>query len=132
MRVSSAVRHVVAAVTVPFGKPIDQRPHIPTADERLAAYKEKRFAKLKRRELRARAAEGDAEAIAELKSMGLDVGEGAESQVETEQKTPIKVKDRSRRSKPRQDAQAEDALLEGEDAAGGFEEQGSAPDSVIR
>jgi small subunit ribosomal protein S17 len=77
LRVSRRVEHVVASIVSPFGTPIDSRPPIPTADERLAEYKEYRFKKLHRRELRLKAAEGDAEAIQELKSMGLDAGQGA-------------------------------------------------------
>lgn len=75
---STQVDHVVARIVAPFGTPIDQRPPIPTPEERLAAYKEKRFAKLKRRTLRTKAADGDAEAIQQLKDMGLDPGHGAE------------------------------------------------------
>lgn len=37
-------------------------------------YKEDRFAKLKRRNLRRKAAQGDADAISELREMGLDPG----------------------------------------------------------
>ncbi|KAK5124546.1 hypothetical protein LTR85_001763 [Meristemomyces frigidus] len=79
LRVSTAVHHVVGNIVTPFGTPIDQRPHIPTPDERLAAYKGERFAKLKRRTLRRKAAMGDAEAIQELRSMGLDPGHGVQA-----------------------------------------------------
>lgn len=79
LRVTPQVQHVVAAIVSPYGTPIDQRPPVPTADERFAAYKEYRFAKLHRRSLRRRAAEGDAEAIAELKRMGLDPGKGVQA-----------------------------------------------------
>lgn len=78
LRVSKQVEHVVARIVSPFGTPIEERPPIPTPDERLAAYKEKRFAKLRRRDLRERAADGDAEAIQQLKDMGLDPGDGTE------------------------------------------------------
>lgn len=78
LQVSRRVRHVVASVVAPFGKPLDARPPIPTPDDRLAAYKEARFRKLKRRELRAKAANGDAEAIQALQDMGLDPGDDAE------------------------------------------------------
>ncbi|KAI7462227.1 hypothetical protein KC351_g16451, partial [Hortaea werneckii] len=74
LNVSKTVKHVVASIKTPFGKPIADRPHIPTPDERLAAYKEARFGKLKRRNLRRRAAQGEAEAINELREMGLDPG----------------------------------------------------------
>lgn len=79
LKVSRHVRHVVASIVSPFGDPVESRPPVPTADERLAAYKGKRFAKLKRRELRVKAADGDAEAIQALKDMGLDPGAGAEA-----------------------------------------------------
>lgn len=79
LTVSSAVKHVVASIVAPFGKPIEERPPVPTPDERLAAYKAKRFAKLKRRELRVRAAKGDEEAIKELRDLGLDAGDGVEA-----------------------------------------------------
>lgn len=69
----------MGSIIAPFGKPIDQRPHIPTPDERLSQYKEKRFAKLKRRSLRRKAAAGIEEAINELKAMGLDPGKNAAS-----------------------------------------------------
>lgn len=79
LRVSKSVHHVVAEVVSPFGKPIDARPPIPTPDERLAAWKEHRFKKLKRRSLRQEAANGNAKAIEELKGMGLDPGDGVEA-----------------------------------------------------
>ncbi|KAF2160559.1 hypothetical protein M409DRAFT_28943 [Zasmidium cellare ATCC 36951] len=81
LHVSKQVDHVVARIVSPFGTPVEQRPPIPSPDERLASYKEKRFAKLKRRELRVKAAEGDAEAIQELKNMGLDPGDGTQAGV---------------------------------------------------
>lgn len=65
-------------MVAPFGKPIESRPPIPSADERLSAYKEKRFAKFRRRTLRRKAADGDEEAINALRGMGLDPGAGAE------------------------------------------------------
>ena len=76
LHASSQVFHVVGEVLAPFGKPLALRPPVPTPDERLAAYKKKRFAKLHRRGLRQRAAKGDAEAIRELQAMGLDAGAG--------------------------------------------------------
>lgn len=78
LKVSSQVFHVVGAVTAPFGKPLSERPPVPTPDERLSKYKEKRFAKLERRELRRKAANGNAGAIKKLQSMGLDPGKGVE------------------------------------------------------
>jgi small subunit ribosomal protein S17 len=81
LHVSRHVEHVVGAIVSPFGKSIRERPPIPTPEERLAEYKQKRFLKLERRELRARAAEGDAEAIKRLTEMGLDPGNGAQAGV---------------------------------------------------
>lgn len=78
LRVSAAVHHVVANIVSPFGKPIAERPPVPTADERLSKYKEQRFAKLHRRSLRREAAKGNPEAIRELRQMGLDPGKGVE------------------------------------------------------
>lgn len=78
LKVSSQVFHVVGSIIAPFGRPISERPPIPTPDERLANYKEKRFAKLERRKLRQEAAQGDADAIKQLQAMGLDPGKGAE------------------------------------------------------
>lgn len=71
LRVSSAVHHVVAAIVAPFGTPISARPPIPSPDERLAAYKAKRFRKLERRDLRRRAKEGEGEAVRVLAERGL-------------------------------------------------------------
>lgn len=79
LRVSTAVHHVVAKIVSPFGTPIDSRPPVPSPDDRLAAYKMKRFAKLRRRDLRRQAAEGNAESIAKLRSMDLDPRQGIES-----------------------------------------------------
>lgn len=77
LKVSTAVHHVVASIITPFGTPIDSRPPIPTPEERLAAYKAKRLPQLQRRTLRREAAKGSPEAIAELKSLGVDPGAGA-------------------------------------------------------
>ncbi|OQN99695.1 hypothetical protein B0A48_14465 [Cryoendolithus antarcticus] len=79
LRVSSTVHYVVAEIITPFGKPISERPPIPTPEERFAAYKTARLAKLERRKLRREAAEGKEEAVAELKALGLDMAEGAEA-----------------------------------------------------
>lgn len=79
LKVSSQVFHVVGAITAPFGKPISERPPIPTPDERLETYKRKRFAKLERRSLRREAAMGHADAIKQLQAMGLDPGKGVEA-----------------------------------------------------
>ncbi|KAK3724478.1 hypothetical protein LTR37_001102 [Vermiconidia calcicola] len=79
LRVSTAVHHVVAAIISPYGTPASARPPIPSADERLAEYKEHRFAKLHRRTLRREAAKGNPDAIRELRRMGLDPGKGVEA-----------------------------------------------------
>lgn len=76
LHASKAVHHVVASIISPFGKPIDQRPPIPSPDDRLAEYKEKRVAKLERRTLRRQAAMGDERAINRLRGLGLDPGDG--------------------------------------------------------
>ncbi|EME42655.1 hypothetical protein DOTSEDRAFT_89986 [Dothistroma septosporum NZE10] len=97
LRVSKQVGHVVAKIVSPFGAPIDQRPPIPDADDRLAAYKEKRFAKLDRRYLRRKAAEGDAEAIEKLKNIDLDPGKGAKAGVGKGKKDNVQAQvDKSR------------------------------------
>lgn len=67
---------MVAEIISPFGKPLSERPPVPTADERLAAYKEKRFAKLHRRSLRREAAKGDRQARTELRQLTLNAGKG--------------------------------------------------------
>ncbi|KAF2724205.1 nucleic acid-binding protein [Polychaeton citri CBS 116435] len=81
LRASKTVEHVVASIITPFGTPIEERNPIPTPEDRLADYKEKRFRKLLRRKLRVQAAAGDATAIQRLKAMGLDPGDGAEEDV---------------------------------------------------
>ncbi|CAK4034756.1 nucleic acid-binding [Lecanosticta acicola] len=91
LRVAKTVGHVVASIVSPFGAPVEARPPIPTPDERLAAYKAKRFDKQKRRELRVKAAEGDAEAIQQLKDMALDPGYGAEPGVGKKDNAQAKV-----------------------------------------
>ena len=73
------MHHVVAKIISPFGTPVEQRPPVLNADERLAKYKEKRFAKLHRRSLRRQAAMGEPAAIRELRGMGLDPGKGVEA-----------------------------------------------------
>ncbi|OQO11390.1 hypothetical protein B0A48_05646 [Cryoendolithus antarcticus] len=79
LRVSSTVHHVVAEIITPFGKPISERPPIPTPEERFAAYKTARLAKLERRKLRREAGEGKEEAVAELKALGLGTAEGVDA-----------------------------------------------------
>ncbi|EMC95937.1 hypothetical protein BAUCODRAFT_47953, partial [Baudoinia panamericana UAMH 10762] len=69
LRVSKSVHHVVASIVSAFGTPIEARAPIPSPDERLAAYKQKRFAKLERRSLRQEAAKGSASAIEALAAM---------------------------------------------------------------
>ncbi|OTA65888.1 nucleic acid-binding protein [Hypoxylon sp. EC38] len=48
-RVSQHVRHVVKHIIAPYGDPIDERPSIPTLEERLAEAAAKRAAKDQRR-----------------------------------------------------------------------------------
>jgi small subunit ribosomal protein S17 len=68
------VAFVAGSIVSPFGKPIEDRPPVPTGDDRLAAYKEKRLAKYKRRAeraeqipgLRIAAEAGDAQAQKQL------------------------------------------------------------------
>ncbi|KAI2464506.1 nucleic acid-binding protein [Annulohypoxylon bovei var. microspora] len=48
-RVSQHVRHVIKHIVAPFGDPIDERPPIPTVEERLAEVAAKRAAKDERR-----------------------------------------------------------------------------------
>ncbi|KAI1411498.1 nucleic acid-binding protein [Hypoxylon sp. FL1857] len=48
-RVSQHVRHVVKHIIAPYGDPIDERPPIPTLEERLAEVAAKRAAKDERR-----------------------------------------------------------------------------------
>lgn len=51
-RTSKQKRFVVNKIIAPFGKPIDERPPVPTVEEREATKAVKREAKLQRRELR--------------------------------------------------------------------------------
>ncbi|KAJ8061466.1 hypothetical protein OCU04_009283 [Sclerotinia nivalis] len=44
-RTSKTVRHVVSSIIAPFGKPISERPPIPTAEERIAEREHKLMAK---------------------------------------------------------------------------------------
>jgi small subunit ribosomal protein S17 len=158
LHVSKRVRHVVASVVAPFGTPLESRPPIPTPDDRLAAYKASRFRKFKRRELRAKAAEGDEEAIKALIDLGLDPGVGAEPGVSKEndgkgiklgekgQKLPSKVlpggkhevgkiNDRAQHNKGKQikrDALAEDRLLEAKEKREALEERDLGTESVLR
>ena len=76
-RHSKHVAFVVGSIVSPFGKPVEDRPPVPTADDRLAAYKEKRLAKYKRRAeraeqipgLRLAAEAGDAQARKQLEEI---------------------------------------------------------------
>lgn len=130
LRVSTIVYHVVASIITPFGTPISERPPVPTPDERLAKYKERRFVKLQRRELRQKAAGGDVDAIQELKGMGLvpdkDAARtrtpkqgalsGQKGQKSPDGKHEVgKINERAKKNKERAmklDAQAEKNLLE--------------------
>ena len=71
LRVSTIVNHVVASIVSPFGTPIDERPPVPSPDDRLAKYKEKRFAKLHRRSLRRAAKDGHEAAIQKVSELDL-------------------------------------------------------------
>ncbi|KAI9787030.1 MAG: hypothetical protein M1835_002876 [Candelina submexicana] len=51
-RTSKHVRHVVTSIIAPFGPAIDERPPIPSEEERLAKRAEKRTAKDERRRIR--------------------------------------------------------------------------------
>ncbi|KAI1135422.1 nucleic acid-binding protein [Hypoxylon sp. FL0543] len=51
-RVSQHVRHVVKHIIAPYGEPIEQRPAVPTLEERLAEVAAKRAAKDERRAAR--------------------------------------------------------------------------------
>lgn len=125
LRVAERVRHVVASIITPFGIPVEDRPPIPTPDERLIAYKEKRFNRLHRRKLRASAAAGSEKAMRKLQDLGLDPGEvvkpvkgsGAERQPEDQTKAQAKspVNERAQRNKGREmklKQQAEANILE--------------------
>lgn len=48
-RVSKHVHHVVASIIAPFGKPIEERPPVPSAEERIAERLRKKEAKSARR-----------------------------------------------------------------------------------
>ncbi|KAK5115527.1 hypothetical protein LTR62_001186 [Meristemomyces frigidus] len=79
LRVSKAVHHVVGELMTPYSVPREERPPIPTPDERLAEYKKHRFQKLYRRSLRNSAAEGNEDAEQKLKDLGLDTAPVAEA-----------------------------------------------------
>lgn len=81
LKVSAQVEHVVSKIVSPFGSPIESRPPIPSPEDRLAAYKQRRFIKLERKALRRRAAQGSEDAIRQLKEMDLVSGAGAKSGV---------------------------------------------------
>ncbi|KAF2858873.1 nucleic acid-binding protein [Piedraia hortae CBS 480.64] len=66
LHVSKRVRHVVSEIVAPFGTPVESRPPIPTADERLAQWKEHR---LQKRERKAKADEARAK-VSRTKAKG--------------------------------------------------------------
>lgn len=78
----------MSKIVSPFGDSIESRPPIPSPEERLATYKQKRFIKLERRILRKRAASGVEDAIQQLKDMGLDPGAGAKAGVSKKENVP--------------------------------------------
>ncbi|KAI5364047.1 Putative ribosomal protein S17/S11 [Septoria linicola] len=88
LRVSTQIQHVVSKIVSPFGSSIESRPPIPSPEERLAAYKQKRFVKLERRDLRRQAADGVEDAIQRLREMGLDPGAGAKAGVGRRENVP--------------------------------------------
>ncbi|KAI2779328.1 nucleic acid-binding protein [Daldinia loculata] len=75
-RVSQHVRHVVKHIIAPYGAPIEERPPVPTLEERVAERAAKRAAKDERRALRreeqARIAEEEREAALEEKRIRLE------------------------------------------------------------
>ncbi|KAI1656127.1 nucleic acid-binding protein [Daldinia decipiens] len=75
-RVSKHVRHVVKHIIAPYGPPIEDRPSVPTLEERVAKRADKRAAKLERRALRreeqAREAAEEREAALEEKRKRLE------------------------------------------------------------
>lgn len=60
-RVSKQVRHVVTHIIAPFGTPLEDRPPVPTEEERLAERAEKKARKDERRAARKDGATADAE-----------------------------------------------------------------------
>ncbi|CEJ93433.1 Putative 37S ribosomal protein S17, mitochondrial [[Torrubiella] hemipterigena] len=56
-RTSRHKRHVVKHIIAPYAEPIDKRPAVPTAEERIAEQVEKRAAKEQRRSARSAAPE---------------------------------------------------------------------------
>ena len=74
-RVSKTVHHVVTRIIAPWGKPIEERPPVPTEEERLEVREEKRARKLKRREERGQNLEHKAEVgmNAEVNGLGEDI-----------------------------------------------------------
>ncbi|KAK4956097.1 hypothetical protein LTR28_005968 [Elasticomyces elasticus] len=80
LRTSKHVHYVISAIIAPFGKPVEERPPVPTAEEREKAYRVKRTKKFQRKKLRTLAAnsgdQGRKEwAQATLKRLGLDLAE---------------------------------------------------------
>nr|POF14961.1 hypothetical protein CFP56_71908 [Quercus suber] len=112
LRISSAVHHVVASIVAPFGTPVSARAPIPSPDDRLAAYKAKRLRKFERRDLRARAAEGDEEAVREIRERGLEIG-GAAKDGEKDESEDTKAEqgraDRKARKLARKEGQTQRA-----------------------
>lgn len=137
LKVSSRVFHVVGAITAPFGKPISERPPVPAPHERLATYKQKRFAKLERRALRQDASEGDAKAIKKLQSMGLDTGNVAATGQKKEdgKRDPVgNIDKRARRNKEsamKMNEQAEANLLEADRKAEELKEEGLSAEAEL-
>jgi small subunit ribosomal protein S17 len=67
-RTSKHKRHVVKHIIAPAGVSIEDRPPVPTLEERIAAYEEKRKAKDERREARRRQGKGQEDQAEHQKS----------------------------------------------------------------
>ncbi|GAB7344407.1 hypothetical protein MBLNU457_2259t1 [Dothideomycetes sp. NU457] len=72
---SKHARHIVHEIISPFGEPISARPPLLTEEQMQAIVDAKRAAKAERRSLRAKAGQGDPEAIEELKRRGIATGQ---------------------------------------------------------
>ncbi|KAH8779281.1 hypothetical protein BGZ57DRAFT_726763, partial [Hyaloscypha finlandica] len=71
-RASKQVNHVVNSILAPFGEPIENRPPVPTLEERLGMREEKRRAREERRKAKRR------EEVAGVESERVKGGEGKE------------------------------------------------------
>ena len=72
-RVSRHIQHVVTEIVAPWGPAIDERPRIPSSEERLAAKAEKKRRKLeRRRESSKETREGSREARTQARGLDRD------------------------------------------------------------